>query len=42
MISAAGRDLAVQLASVIPEGEVTWLTSGLGKTVERQTELMAA
>ncbi len=36
MISAAGRDWAVQFASVTPEGEVTWLTSGLGKTGERK------
>lgn len=34
VISAAGRDWAVQLASVYPEEEVTWFTSGLGKTGE--------
>lgn len=39
MISAAGRDWAVQLASVTPEGEATEVTSGLGKTGERKIEL---
>lgn len=39
MISAAGRDWAVQFASVTPGDDVTWLTSGLGKTGERKIVL---
>ena len=35
VISAGGRDWAVQFASVTPGEDVTWLTSGLGKTGER-------
>lgn len=30
-----GLDWAVQFASVTPEGDVEWLTSGLGKTGDR-------
>jgi len=42
VISAAGRDWAVQFASVTPEDEVTRLTSGLGKTGERERRCSGA